>query len=70
MNERVDPAVTIGSRRSRSYMLRVWQEELESPWRAMLRDVITKQEHVFRNLEDMAAFLNTGAGQTIPTDNG
>jgi hypothetical protein len=66
MHDSVDPTLMAGSRRSRSYLLRVWQEEIESPWRAMLRNVITKQEYIFGDLEDMVAFLETGRDRVPP----
>ncbi|MGD2205173.1 MAG: GAF domain-containing protein [Anaerolineae bacterium] len=50
-------------RRSRSYLLRVWQEVPDSPWRAMLRCVTSKEEHLFSDLDALVAFLKTGRGQ-------
>jgi hypothetical protein len=51
----------IGSRRSRSYLLRLWQEAPDLPWRAMLRSVTTQQEQVFPDLEGLLAFLQDQA---------
>ena len=61
MHDHANPTPTIGSRRSRSYLLRVWQEAPDSPWRAMLRSVTTKEEYLFHNLAGLVAFLQTEA---------
>ncbi|MBN1137698.1 MAG: hypothetical protein JXM73_14015 [Anaerolineae bacterium] len=47
----------IGSRRSQSYLLRLWQEAPDVPWRAMLRSVTSKEEHLFPDLDRLLAFL-------------
>ncbi|MGD2205175.1 MAG: hypothetical protein PVH17_00225 [Anaerolineae bacterium] len=57
MNEHTDMTPMIGSRRSRSYLLRLWQEAPDLPWRAMLRCVTTKEEHFFPDLDRLLAFL-------------
>jgi hypothetical protein len=59
MHDQPDSTPKIGSRRSRSYLLRLWREEPASPWRAMLRSVSTKEEHLFHDLEGLVAYLET-----------
>ena len=63
MHDPIDLPPVTGSRRSCSYLLRLWQEEPESPWRAMLRSVTTKEELLFHDLEALLVFLRTGAGE-------
>ena len=69
MHDHANPTPAIGSRRSRSYLLRVWQEAPASPWRVLLRSVTTKEEHLFHNLDGLVAFLQTEAnGKKAPLD--
>jgi hypothetical protein len=56
--DHADSTPKIGSRRSRSYLLRVCQEAPTSPWWAMLREVTTKQEYFFHG--GLVTFLETG----------
>ena len=61
MHDQTNPAFVSGSRRSHSYLLRVWQQAPDAPWRAMLRCVTTKEEYVFPDLAEMVAFLKREA---------
>jgi hypothetical protein len=56
-----------GSRHSRSYLLRLWQEGPESPWRAMLRCVTSKERLLFHDIEGLVAFLKAEMGETPET---
>lgn len=46
-----------------SYLLRVWREYRQSPWRASLESAATGQRHSFADLERLFAFL---AGECPP----
>jgi hypothetical protein len=41
----------------RGYLLRLWREGPEAPWRAHLRSIATGQEHRLSSLEALFAFL-------------
>jgi len=43
--------------RYQSYLLRLWQESPETPWRAMLKCSVSGEELVFADLDKMLAFL-------------
>lgn len=43
--------------RHRSYLLRLWKETPNTPWRVHLQSVHTGEQHRFSNLEQMLAFL-------------
>jgi len=62
MHHHADWMPVTGCRRSRSYLLRLWQEAPDSPWRVLLRSVTTKEEYVFHDLAGLVAFLETGRG--------
>jgi hypothetical protein len=66
MHEHTDTMLVTGSRRSQSYLLRLWQEGPDSPWRALLRSVTTKEEYLFHDLAGLVAFLETGRGVKRP----
>jgi hypothetical protein len=70
MHDLTHSTPALGSRRSCSFLLRLWQEEPGSPWRAMLRCVGTQEEHLFHNLQGLLAFLETRAGETAPSNKG
>jgi hypothetical protein len=59
MHEQADSTPVTGTRRSRSYLLRLWQEAPDLPWRAMLRCIPTKEVRLFRNIEELTAYLKT-----------
>lgn len=66
MHDRPDWMPVTGSRRSCSYLLRLWQEAPDAPWRAMLRSVMTKEEQVFPDLDGLLAFLQDQAQPPLP----
>jgi hypothetical protein len=70
MDDRTGLMPLIGTRCSHSYLLRLWQEDPGSPWRAMLRNVSTQQEHLFNNLGGLVAFLKGGMGETESINGG
>ncbi len=41
-----------------SYLLRVWRESAQDPWRAMLEDPHTGERLAFADAERLLAFLN------------
>jgi hypothetical protein len=57
MHDHTDSTPVTGSRRFHSYLLRLWQETPDLPWRAMLRSVATREEHLFPDLDRLLAFL-------------
>jgi hypothetical protein len=65
MHDRPDSMPVTGSRRSCSYLLRLWQEEPGSPCRAMLRSVMTKEEHLFPDLEGLVTFLEASLETSV-----
>ncbi len=48
----------------RSYLVRFWQEAADQPWRAVVVDAHTQEQHAFASLEAMLHFL---AQQATPT---
>jgi len=57
MHDEASSTPVTGSRRSRSYLLRLWQEAPDSPWRALLRSVTTREEHLFPDIDGLLAFV-------------
>lgn len=45
-----------------SYMLRLWREEPQAPWRASLHSTATGREHLFADVERMWAYLSAQMG--------
>ena len=43
--------------RYRSYLLRLWKETPNTPWRVHLQSVHTGEQHRFSDLEEMLVFL-------------
>jgi hypothetical protein len=41
-----------------AYLVRLWQERPQSPWRALAKDVRTGQEFRFATLEQLFLFLH------------
>ena len=41
-----------------SFLLRMWRESLDSPWRATLRCTRTTQEYTFAPMPELLAFLD------------
>lgn len=48
-----------------AYLLRLWRENRESPWRARLENPNTEERVVFANLTDLVAFLENKTGEAI-----
>lgn len=46
-----------------AYLIRVWQENPHTPWRASAQCATTGRKHYFATLADLYAFLDA---QTIP----
>ena len=44
----------------RAYLLRLWKENRDSPWRASLEDAHTGARHAFADPEKLLAFLKEG----------
>ncbi|MBU0494484.1 MAG: hypothetical protein KKA73_02120 [Chloroflexi bacterium] len=44
-------------RRYHAYLLRLWQETPDRPWRASLQEAVTDQRHGFADLDRLLAFL-------------
>jgi hypothetical protein len=64
MQDKAGSTLVADKRRSRSYLLRLWQEEPACPWRALLRSVSTQEERLFQNLEELVAFLDSDLGKS------
>ena len=47
----------------RAFLLRIWQETPQMPWRASLQCTISGQKRGFRDLESLFAFLETEVEQ-------
>jgi len=47
-----------------SYLLRVWRETPNSPWRASLESVGSGEKQAFAQLEDLIAYLRNGTNPT------
>jgi hypothetical protein len=56
-------SVTTIYSRYRAYLLRIWQETPQMPWRASLQCTVTGQRRGFRDLESLFAFLEAEAEQ-------
>ncbi len=53
--------------RYRSYLVRLWREQDEGPWRCQVRCVVTGQELRFGGLEGLFEFLKAdAAGEPEP----
>ena len=52
--------------RQRSYLLRVWQEDEHSPWRASLQSIATGERKGFGTLEAMVEFLKAEGSRSGP----
>lgn len=53
----------------RSYLLRVWREDDQSPWRASLQSIATGERRGFGNLEAMLDFLKRQESRLRRCDN-
>ena len=53
--------VTTDPERYQSFLLRLWKETPELPWRFQVRCVSTGKEHRFSELEQVLAFLQEAA---------
>jgi hypothetical protein len=53
----------------KSYMLRVWRDEVEGGWRATLESVTTGEVHAFAHLDQLVAFLEANDMEVLPGDN-
>lgn len=40
-----------------AYLVRLWQERPDTPWRALVRDAANDEEHRFATIEDLFLFL-------------
>jgi len=45
------------AKKYQAYLLRLWRESSQQPWRAMLEDPHTGDQHGFATLEQLFAFL-------------
>lgn len=56
-----------------AYLLRLWQESPQAPWRASLQGAVTGERHGFTSLESLFASLKArteqGRGQDEEKDN-
>ena len=50
-----------------SFLLRLWQEEADTPWRASLQNVQTGAVMRFASLDALVAFLQEQAVGGVPT---
>ena len=50
----------------RAYLVRLWREAPDDPWRAMAKDAHTGEEHHFASVEQLFVFLHDQtAGQQV-----
>jgi hypothetical protein len=42
----------------RSYLIRLWQDGENAPWRASAKDVVTGQQHLFVSPEQLFSYLH------------
>lgn len=49
--------------RYRAYLLRLWQETPDQPWRALLQDASTQERHGFADLDHLLDFLLAQTGE-------
>jgi hypothetical protein len=47
-----------------SYLLRLWQEDAQSPWRASLQNVATNERFGFADLQSMFLFVEAQTGKS------
>lgn len=50
-----------------TYILRVWREDADTPWRAAVQSAVTGDRIYFAALEDVCSFLRTLTGAAPPT---
>ncbi len=48
-----------------AYLLRLWRENGDSPWRALLENPNTDERVGFANLNELVEFLEKKTGETI-----
>lgn len=41
-----------------SYLIRLWQDGKDAPWRASAKDVVTGQQHLFVSPEQLFSYLH------------
>ena len=51
-----------------TYLLSAWKETADSEWRFMLKDVDTREQHYFANLEHLLADLRAQFAGQVGTD--
>lgn len=51
-------AFAVSSRRYHSYLLRMWREDEQMPWRIQLEDPHTREMIGFQNMEKLIKFLD------------
>lgn len=48
-----------------AYLLRLWRENQDGPWRALLENPNSEERIGFANLEDLIEFLENKTGEVI-----
>jgi hypothetical protein len=48
-----------------AYLLRLWRENRDGPWRALLENPNTKERIGFANLNELVEFLENKTGESI-----
>ncbi|GJM42380.1 MAG: hypothetical protein DHS20C20_26620 [Ardenticatenaceae bacterium] len=48
-----------------AYLLRLWRENRDGSWRALLENPNTKERLAFANLNELVEFLEKKTGETI-----
>ncbi len=49
-----------------TYILRVWREDADAPWRALVQSAATGDRTYFAAMEDVCGFLRTLTGAAPP----
>ncbi|KAA3662560.1 MAG: hypothetical protein DWQ04_13065 [Chloroflexi bacterium] len=48
-----------------AYLLRLWRENRDGSWRALLENPNTKERVAFANLNELVEFLENKTGETV-----
>lgn len=50
-----------------SYLLRLWREDAQSPWRVSLQNVATNERIGFADLQSLFLFVQTQSERSLPS---
>jgi hypothetical protein len=55
----------MAAREYKAYLLRMWRDNQNSPWRALLENPNNGERAAFATLEELVAFLEAKTGESI-----